>query len=84
MKRRTLAVAVSSAAPAAAPKSVVETIEVHPQSVANQLFLAAHIMANPTSVVHIFPPISGRVVALKVLPGQEVSKGQAHADDKSE
>ena len=91
MKRRTLAVAVSSpllflaackqdqpapAAQPAPPKSVVETIEVHPQAVASQLFLAAHIMANPTSVVHIYPPISGRVVALKVLPGQEVSKGQ--------
>jgi cobalt-zinc-cadmium efflux system membrane fusion protein len=90
MKRRILAVAVASpllfltackheqAAPAqsAPAKSVVETIEVHHQPVANQIFLAAHIMANPTSVVHIFPPISGRVVALKVLPGQEVTKGQ--------
>jgi cobalt-zinc-cadmium efflux system membrane fusion protein len=89
MKRRILVVAASPllfltackreepAAPQAAPaKSVVETIQVHPQPVANQLFLAAHIMANPTSVVHIFPPISGRVVALKVLPGQEVTKGQ--------
>jgi membrane fusion protein, heavy metal efflux system len=90
MKRRTLAVALASPllfvtackheqpAPAEASpvKSVVETIEVHPQPVANQLLLAAHIMANPTSVVHIFPPISGRVVALKVLPGQEVTKGQ--------
>ena len=57
-------------------RSVIETIEVHPQAVANQIFLAAHVVANPTSVVHIFPPISGRVVELKVLPGQEVSKGQ--------
>ncbi len=90
MKWRTFAVPAASAfliltgckqeqpAPAqSAPvKSVVETITVHPQAVSNQLFLAAHIMANPTSVVHIFPPISGRVVALKVLPGQEVTKGQ--------
>jgi membrane fusion protein, heavy metal efflux system len=90
MKRRTLAVAVASPllfltackreqpapAQAAPATSVVETIQVHPQSVANQIFLAAHIMANPTSVVHIYPPISGRVVALKVLPGQEVTKGQ--------
>jgi cobalt-zinc-cadmium efflux system membrane fusion protein len=60
----------------AAARTVIETIEVHPQAVANQLSLAAHVMANPTSVVHIFPPISGRVVELKVLPGQEVSKGQ--------
>jgi len=57
-------------------QSVVETITVHSQAVSNQIFVAAHIMANPTSVVHIFPPISGRVVALKVLPGQEVIKGQ--------
>lgn len=91
MNRRTLAAAVAcpllfltackheqpvAPAQAAPAQSVVETIEVHPQAVANQLFLAAHIMANPTSVVHIFPPISGRVVALKVLPGQEVKKGQ--------
>src|ERR1700733_610852 len=90
MNRRTFAAAVASPllfltackheqppqAQAAPAKSVVETTEAHRQPVANQLFLAAHIMANPTSVVHIFPPISGRVVALKVLPGQEVIKGQ--------
>jgi cobalt-zinc-cadmium efflux system membrane fusion protein len=90
MNRRTFAAAVASPllfltackheqppqAQAAPAQSVVETIEVHRQPVANQLLLAAHVMANPTSVVHIFPPISGRVVALKVLPGQEVIKGQ--------
>jgi len=90
MKRRTLAAAVASPllfltackhepppqAQAASPQSVVETVEVHHQPVANQLLLAAHVMANPTAVVHIFPPISGRVVALKVLPGQDVTKGQ--------
>jgi membrane fusion protein, heavy metal efflux system len=65
-----------SPAESAPVRSVVETITVHPQAVANQLSLAAHIMANPTSVVHVFAPISGRVVALKVLPGQEVTKGQ--------
>jgi len=67
------------AAPAAnsAPvKSVVETVTVHKQPVANQLALAAKVMANPTEVVHIYPPISGRVVELKVLPGQELTKGQ--------
>src|SRR5580698_3377732 len=66
-------------APAANPssaRSVVETITVQSQQVTNQLALAAKVMPNPTSVVHIFPPISGRVVALKVLPGQEVTKGQ--------
>ncbi|AXC15295.1 putative Co/Zn/Cd efflux system membrane fusion protein [Acidisarcina polymorpha] len=90
MKWRTLAVAVASplfflagckheespTEGSAQVQSVIETITVHPQPVSNQLLLAAHVMANPTSVVHLFPPISGRVVALKVLPGQEVIKGQ--------
>ena len=57
-------------------QNTVETTTVHRQAVSNQLVLSARIMANPTEVVHIYPPISGRVVALKVLPGQEVGKGQ--------
>lgn len=91
MKRRLFAVAAPFAlllltackreqpaptANSAPARSVVETITVHSQQVTNQLALAAKVMANPTSVVHIYPPISGRVVELKVLPGQEVSKGQ--------
>jgi cobalt-zinc-cadmium efflux system membrane fusion protein len=90
MRRRYLALAApislllltackhEQAAPAAnAPvKSVIETVTAHKQSVANQLALAAKVMANPTSVVHVYPPISGRVVELKVLPGQELAKGQ--------
>ncbi|WP_446743063.1 efflux RND transporter periplasmic adaptor subunit [Silvibacterium acidisoli] len=63
----------SGAAPA---KSVVETTTVHTQQVSNQLVLPAKVTPNPTSVVHIFPPISGRVVELKVLPGQDLAKGQ--------
>jgi cobalt-zinc-cadmium efflux system membrane fusion protein len=57
-------------------QNVLETVTVHPQAVSNQLVLSARIMANPTEVVHVYPPISGRVVALKVLPGQELAKGQ--------
>jgi cobalt-zinc-cadmium efflux system membrane fusion protein len=55
---------------------VIETIAVHPQQVANQLSLAARVMPNPTSIVHIYPMISGRVLSLRVLPGQELQKGQ--------
>lgn len=65
-----------AAGESAAAQNVVETVTVHPQAVSNHLTLTARITANPTSVVHIYPPISGRVVDLKVLPGQEVSKGQ--------
>lgn len=57
-------------------QNVIETVTVHRQSVSNQLVLSAKVMANPTDVVHVYPPISGRVVALKVLPGQEVRKNQ--------
>lgn len=56
--------------------NVIETVTVHSQAVSSQLVLPAKVMANPTDVVHIYPPISGRVVALKVLPGQEVHKNQ--------
>ncbi len=57
-------------------QNVLETVTVHPQAVSNRLVLSARIMANPTEVVHVYPPISGRVVALKVLPGQEITKNQ--------
>lgn len=58
------------------PSSVIDTVTVHSQPVSSQLVLAARVAANPTEVVHIYPPISGRVLALQVLPGQEVRKGQ--------
>jgi membrane fusion protein, heavy metal efflux system len=57
-------------------QQVLETVTVHHQQVADQLTLPAHIMPNPTSVVHIYPLISGRVLSLRVLPGQELTKGQ--------
>jgi cobalt-zinc-cadmium efflux system membrane fusion protein len=55
---------------------VFDTVVAHIEPVHDALMLAARIQANPTTVVHIYPPISGRVLALKVLPGQEIAKGQ--------
>jgi membrane fusion protein, heavy metal efflux system len=55
---------------------VVDTVTVHPAQVTDTLNLPSRLMASPTDVVHIYPPLSGRVLTLKVLPGQEVSKGQ--------
>ena len=57
-------------------EQVVETVTVHPQQVASQLVLPARITANPTRMVHIYPLISGRVLSLSILPGQEVRAGQ--------
>lgn len=92
MKRRHLVVAVpfclllltackheepaATASSTAQAQSVIQTTTVHRQSVANQLSLAARVVPNPTTIVHIYPMISGRVLSLKVLPGQELKKGQ--------
>jgi cobalt-zinc-cadmium efflux system membrane fusion protein len=67
----------ADASDTAAPQyRVFDTVVAHVEPVHDALTLAARIQANPTSVVHIYPPISGRVMELKVLPGQEVTKGQ--------
>ncbi|WP_158750373.1 efflux RND transporter periplasmic adaptor subunit [Acidobacterium sp. S8] len=68
--------AEESAPTPATGKDVVDTVAVHNAEVTDTLNLPARLLANPTDVVHIYPPLSGRVIALKVLPGQEVSKGQ--------
>ncbi len=63
-----------------APKvRVVDTVVVYPQQVADQLGLAARVQTNPTDVVRVYPPLSGRVLELRVLPGQEVRKNQVIA-----
>jgi cobalt-zinc-cadmium efflux system membrane fusion protein len=44
--------------------------------VASELVLPARVTSNPTDMVHIYPLISGRVLSLRILPGQEVHKGE--------
>jgi len=54
----------------------VETAVVHPQQHTDYLEVPAHVTPDPSHVVRIFPPLSGRIFGLRVLPGQEVQKGQ--------
>jgi cobalt-zinc-cadmium efflux system membrane fusion protein len=61
----------------------VETTVVHSQQSTDYLQVPARVMADPSHVVHIYPPISGRLFDLHVLPGQEVTKGQAIAQIQS-
>jgi cobalt-zinc-cadmium efflux system membrane fusion protein len=61
----------------------VETAVVHSQQSTNYLQVPARVMADPSHVVHIYPPISGRIFDLRILPGQEVTKGQAIAQIQS-
>ncbi|MGB7266572.1 MAG: efflux RND transporter periplasmic adaptor subunit [Terracidiphilus sp.] len=60
-------------------EQVVRTAVVHRRQMAGQLVLPAHIVANPTRTVHVYPLVSGRVLSLRILPGQEVHKGDTIA-----
>lgn len=65
----------------ASPKSPanadpVRYVKVVEQSIPDTLELAAKAQADPTKVVRIFPPASGRVVAIDVKPGDHVRRGQ--------
>lgn len=61
----------------------VETAVVHPTVSTDYLEVPAHIMADPAHVVHIYPPLSGRIFGLTILPGQNVTKGQVIAQLQS-
>lgn len=54
----------------------VESTVAHAQQTTDYLDIPARVMADPSHVVHIYPPLSGRIFGLKVLPGQEVARGQ--------
>ena len=57
-------------------QQVIQTVVVHRQPAATQLVLPARIAANPTQMVHVYPLLSGRVLSLRILPGQQVRKGE--------
>jgi len=61
----------------------IETTVAHMQQSTDYLELPAHIEADPSHVVRIFPPLSGRMLGLRVLPGQEVAKGAVVAELQS-
>jgi len=61
----------------------VETAVVHATQSTDYLEVPAHIMADPAHVVHIYPPLSGRIYGLTILPGQNVVKGQMIAQLQS-
>ncbi len=57
----------------------VETAIVHATQKTDYLEVPAHVTADPAHVVHIYPPLSGRILGLNILPGQNVAKGQVIA-----
>src|SRR5262249_45835959 len=60
-------------------ESPVRYVKVVEQTLPETLDLAARVQADPTKVVRIFPPASGRVVAVEVKPGDHVRRGQTGA-----
>jgi len=61
----------------------IETTTAHVQQSTDYLEVPARIAADPSRVVRIFPPLSGRILGLRVLPGQEVKKGDVIAQLQS-
>lgn len=70
-----------ASAPAVAdqPKANLKVETVHLHSVRNLLELPGRVEADPAHLVHIYAPLSGRLLNFKLSPGQEVIKGQTIA-----
>lgn len=49
------------------------------QTVQNEVAVPAKVQADPDRVVHVYPPVSGRLVSLKIRPGDAVRQGQVIA-----
>src|SRR5271156_5165024 len=54
----------------------IQPITVKSPAVPDSLVLPAHIEADPTRLVHIYPPAGGRIIEMKVRPSDHVEKGQ--------
>ena len=61
------------------PTAGIKTSVVRAQSLDNSLRLPGRVEADPDHVVHIYAPLSGRLLNMTLVPGQEVRKGQTVA-----
>ncbi len=61
------------------PPINIQTMTVQTGTLSDTLTVPAHVEADPTKLVHVFPPLSGRITSLRVVTGQEVSRGQTIA-----
>jgi cobalt-zinc-cadmium efflux system membrane fusion protein len=52
-------------------------------TVQNEVAVPAKVQADPARVVHLYPPVSGRLVSLRVRPGDLVRAGQVVATIES-
>lgn len=59
--------------------STVQVAQVTVKAVQNEIAVPAKVQSDPDRVVHIYPPVSGRLVSLNVRPGDAVKQGQTVA-----
>lgn len=57
-------------------QSIVQVSAVHMEVVDDHLLLPARVAPDPSRVIHLYPPVSGRLINLSIRPGDQVSKGQ--------
>jgi membrane fusion protein, heavy metal efflux system len=57
----------------------IQTVTVAQSPIPEYLELPAHIDPDPTRVVHVYPPATGRIVEMKVRPWDRVVRGQTLA-----
>ncbi len=65
--------------PTEQPTANLKVETVYAQPIENALRIPGRVEADPQHVVHIYAPLSGRLLSLTLVPGQEVRKGQTVA-----
>lgn len=65
------------------PTTNIKVSTVHMQPIENALIIPGRVEADPDHVVHIYAPLSGRLLDMRLVPGQEVRKGQTVAELQS-
>jgi membrane fusion protein, heavy metal efflux system len=58
----------------------IRVVAAEKKSVPDMLQVPARVEADPTRVLRVFPPVSGRLIAVNVRPSDRVAKGQMIAE----
>ena len=61
------------------PRKTIQSTPVEFRTVSSELIIPASVQPDPARVVHVFAPVSGRLLELRVRPGDSVRAGEAVA-----
>lgn len=65
------------------PTANIAVGTVHAQAIEDALSIPGRVEADPNHLVHLYAPLSGRLLNMTLVPGQEVRKGQVVAELQS-